>query len=267
LDEDDDDDRLLTELGKKIGSDILVKNNAVGREGRIRGNASGSGKGWFPPADETAMSKPHAGSGMMPARASDGATWCMKFGTSAQGVIDLEANTEIAVDMTMEGDAYPLEYEELPEEIMVMQERRTIKVAMDSGAGDHVCSPEDVWGLEVVPSAASIAGRGFIAANGARILNQGQVPVKLMESAGGRIDTTFQVADVSRPLFSMSRICDQGNEVTVNSKEAVVKRDGKVVTRFKREGGLYVAELAMMPPGKDTAPKPEAGFGRQGNHA
>ena len=81
------------------------------------------------------------------------------------------------------------------------------------------------------------------------------------------LNSVFQVAKITRPLMSVSRICDQGNEVTVNSKEAVVKRDGKVVTRFKREGGLYVAELAMMPPGKDTAPKPEAGFGRQGNHA
>ena len=178
---------------------------------------------------------------------------------SIMGIIDLDI-----------GDGmYPLEYENLPEEVLTaLTERKTIKVAMDSGAGDHVISPEDVAGFQIRPSAASIAGRGLIAANGGRIMNKGEVPVKLVEEpTGSKIDTTFQVVDVSRPLFSMSKICDQGNEVHVTAKEAVVTRNGKVVARFQREGGLYVAELSMTPSSNDPAVKPAAGFGRQGAHA
>ena len=99
-------------------------------------------------------------------------------------------------------------------------------------------------------------------------MNKGEVPVQLVEEpTGSKIDTTFQVADVSRPLFSMSKICDQGNEVHVTAKEAVVTRNGKVVARFQREGGLYVAELSMAPAANDPVAKPAAGFGRQGAHA
>jgi len=42
----------------------------------------------------------------------------------------------------------------------------------------------------------------------------------------------------------------------------VVKgEDGKIVARFKREGGLYVAELEFT---DDGGERPEAGFARRG---
>jgi hypothetical protein len=59
--------------------------------------------------------------------------------------------------------------------------------------------------------------------------------------------TTVQVADVSRPLMSVSQICDANpdNQVIFTAKEGVVKRGDTILARYPRCGGLYVAELEM----------------------
>ena len=44
---------------------------------------------------------------------------------------------------------------------------------------------------------------------------------------------------MTRALYSVSKICDDGCEVHFTATEAIVTKDGKVVTRFGREGGLY----------------------------
>ena len=54
----------------------------------------------------------------------------------------------------------------------------------------------------------------------------------------------FQIADVSKPLMSVGKICDQGHEV-------VFRRDGGVIrslydgteTRFARDKGLYMLNI------------------------
>ena len=91
---------------------------------------------------------------------------------------------------------------------------RVIKIALDSGAGNHVAGPEDIEGFVIEPSKASRQGLGFIAANGAKIPNLGEAKVTMKEPDHGRnINSTFQVAAVSRPLYSVSKICDEGCEV------------------------------------------------------
>jgi len=157
--------------------------------------------------------------------------------------------------------ALPLEMEDMGDELLVSEQVKTIKVTFDTGAGAHVASPEDLTGFQIEESAASRAGRGFIAANRERIANQGQVQLKVRErDFGNALKTVFQVAEVSRPLMAGSAICDEGNEVLMNSREAIVRREDtkKVVAKFKREGGLYVAEMDVI---SDGSPAP---FTRQG---
>ncbi len=136
--------------------------------------------------------------------------------------------------------------------------KRTIRVAMDSGAGDHVASPEDVEGFAIEESPNSKAGRSFVAANGGRIKNHGQATVRMKTKAGQRVASTFQVADVTRPLYSVSKLCDAGYDVSFTKNEALVTKEGTVVHRFHREGGLYVAEMHIG--GDDQDPS----FGGQG---
>ena len=128
---------------------------------------------------------------------------------------------------------------------------KQIEIALDSGAGEHVASRSIAADYPVEESAGSRAGQHFIAAGGARIPNEGQFTLALrsgdLEKKKGKdIKTTFQVAKVTRPLWSVGRICDEGFEVKFTNNEAyVLTKEGKEVCKFKRKGGLYVAELHL----------------------
>ena len=50
---------------------------------------------------------------------------------------------------------------------------------------------------------------------------------------------------MTRALYSVSMICDDGCGVYFTATEAVVTKDGKVVTRFGREGGLCCVEMQI----------------------
>ena len=140
---------------------------------------------------------------------------------------------------------------------------KQIEIALDSGAGEHVASRSTAADYPLEESAGSRAGQHFIAAGGARIPNEGQFTLALrsgdLEKKKGRdIKTTFQVAKVTRPLWSVGRICDEGFEVKFTNSEAhVLTKEGKEVCRFRRKGGLYVAELHL----KSAS---QAGFQRRG---
>ena len=54
---------------------------------------------------------------------------------------------------------------------------------------------------------------------------------------------------MSRPLWSVGRICDEGYDVKFMKDEALVmKPDGTVVCRFERRGGLYIANMSFRNP-------------------
>ena len=65
------------------------------------------------------------------------------------------------------------------------------------------------------------------------------------EPGGKTIKSVFQVADVPRALYSVSKICGDGCEVHFAATEAIVTKDGKMVTKFGREGGLYCVEMQV----------------------
>jgi hypothetical protein len=154
-----------------------------------------------------------------------------------------------------------LEAEDYDDDVMAAEVPKTITIALDSGAGNHVAGPSDVEGFSIEPSRASRKGLGFIAANGAKILNLGEARVAMKEPTNGQtINSTFQVAEVSRPLYSVSKICDEGCEVHFCGTHAWVTKGDVEIARFDRERGLYVAEMIL---GKPSESKP-AGFRRQG---
>ena len=81
-------------------------------------------------------------------------------------------------------------------------------VVLDSGAAEHVVNSKEAPGYEVRPGAGSKAGGCFIAANGEPIPNKGDVILNLVGNEGSPISSTFQVAAISRPLWSVGRMCD-----------------------------------------------------------
>ena len=61
--------------------------------------------------------------------------------------------------------------------------------------------------------------------------------------------STFQVAEVTRPLMSVGRVCDQGLDCLFKKTHALVLDEaGEQVCRFERVGGLYVATLDLKRP-------------------
>ena len=131
------------------------------------------------------------------------------------------------------------------------------EVALDSGSVVHVCSMEDVPGYDVGESPGSRRGQEFLMGNGTVIPNLGQSSLNLSDTGIGRdIQSVFQIAEVTRPLMSVGRICDEGHNITFDAVMAVVKsKEGEEICRLHRNpSGLYVAKLKLRSP---------AGFGGQ----
>ena len=74
------------------------------------------------------------------------------------------------------------------------------------------------------------------------------------------VNAVFQIADVCRPLMSVSRICDRGgNTVTFDSKKGVVRdKKGRIICVSHRKGNLYVGRMKLRNP-------KYKGFGGQGS--
>ena len=125
------------------------------------------------------------------------------------------------------------------------------EVILDSGAGEHVASDKDAPGYAIKESRGSRAGQNFIAAGGHKMANRGEMALRLRtQGAGGKeIATTFQVASVTRPLWSVARICDAGFKVMFDQAGAdILGKDGKAVCRFKRVGNLYKVRFDLKNP-------------------
>ena len=146
------------------------------------------------------------------------------------------------------------------------------EIVLDSGAADHVADPEDAPGQTIVPSAGSKRGAGFLAADGERIANQGQMELNLLKE-GGRFNSTFQACKVNRPLWSVSKICRSGYEVLFTADGAQVRAKGtdKPICSFEQKNGLYVFEFALKRPqfpatatGAQASNAQPAVFARQG---
>ncbi len=135
-------------------------------------------------------------------------------------------------------------------------EKVSISVAMDSGAVDNVIGPEELpCDAEIIDNSS---GRHFVGANNTKIEKYGSCMTKL-EQEHGEIDCNWQVADVARPLHSLSKVAgpEDGNgkqDILFNNRKGYVVPPGivdeimkrvKPVAEYNRKGGLYVAEMVM----------------------
>ena len=133
---------------------------------------------------------------------------------------------------------------------------KVIKVTLDSGACDHILDVVDAPGYAnfLVESPGSKRDQQYIVGNGAEVPNEGQVTLNLEANGmgnlpGNLIKSVFQVAEITRPLMSVSRVCELGHKCIFDQEKAeVVAKGGKVLCTFRREGGLYVAEMKLKAP-------------------
>ena len=126
----------------------------------------------------------------------------------------------------------------------------SIDITLDSGACRSLMLLQDAAGYPVRDSYGCRRGQNFIVGDGGRIPNEGRVSPNLEADIGGgvtgRLASTFQVADLTRPLMSVSQICEQGCQcVFTNSHATIANREGRTVGRFEKQGQLYVAQMKL----------------------
>ena len=136
-----------------------------------------------------------------------------------------------------------------------------IEICLDSGCCDHVLDLIDAPGYAsfLGESAGSKRGQKYVVGNGQRVKNEGQVVLNMTSEVEGDVrvlQSCFQVASVTRPLMSVSRVCDQGLRCIFDDEQATVvdKKTGKEVAVFQRRGGLYIAKMKLKAPAGFTRP-------------
>lgn len=136
---------------------------------------------------------------------------------------------------------------------------------MDSGASEGVAPPSMCPHYEIKPSVGSMAGQNYVSASDDLIPNLGEQVLNAETMDGRSCQLKYQMAEVTRPLNSVSEICDAGGPrgqhvVFGRNGGAIINLDTGMHTPFNREEGIYILETWVKPPGDSG----EAGFQRQG---
>ena len=129
-----------------------------------------------------------------------------------------------------------------------------VEMVLDSGCCAHIMdATQDAPGYQIRESDGSRQGRGFVVGNGERIPNEGEVRLNLEAPSGEvraqSLQSTFQTARVTRPLMSVSQICDHGYRCIFDKDKALVV-DSQMNTKFicERRGGLYMSPMKLKAP-------------------
>ena len=97
----------------------------------------------------------------------------------------------------------------------------------------------------------------FVGLDGSSIKHHGEFTAPMVASDTAHlVDSVFQIADVNRCLYSVSKITRNGGKVVFEDDGAKVYRSGRLITTFQESGGLYIATMRL------KCPKPghEQGF-------
>ena len=136
-----------------------------------------------------------------------------------------------------------------------------IRSTLDSGCVGHVAPPTLAPEVEIKESAGSRAGQQYSMANGAPVPNLGETTVRFVTADGGTGTQTYQMAQISRPLASVGKSCDERQRVAFGARGGFIYQldTGRAIP-FSRIGGLCELGQRLK---KQDATDP-AGFARQG---
>ena len=132
---------------------------------------------------------------------------------------------------------------------------KPIEMTIDSGACDHVTPKSQVSGCKVKMTEAVMHGVTYSAANGGIIPNEGEVDVQGYTADGKPLGLTLQVADVSKTLAAVRKMCTVGNRVVFDDDPADEsyggyiqnKKTGSKIVIYK-QGGTYGITLWILVP-------------------
>ena len=129
----------------------------------------------------------------------------------------------------------------------------SIEVVMDSGAAESVAPADMAPWVPIQESAGSRAGKKYLSASGEVLKNLGEKKVEVYTNEGMPANATFQVADVTRPLCSIARVCDQGNVVVFTSSGGYIENVHGTKTHFERSNNVYTLQFHAYDPGSSTS--------------
>ena len=142
-----------------------------------------------------------------------------------------------------DGDLMNLSWRSEPEE-WNRQNWVKVKSIVDSGASAPVAPPSMLPNVTVRESPGSKRGQKFSSASKHKLRNLGEQRILACTEEGETTEVLFQVADISKPLVSVSAICEQGNRVIFGRSGGVVvnMKSGKQIP-FYKENGVYVLSM------------------------
>ena len=119
-----------------------------------------------------------------------------------------------------------------------------VESVMDLGASTPVAPPSMMPSVPIQPSEGSPRGQKWSSASKHKIRNLGEQRLKAVTEEGEETEVLFQIADVSKPLVSVSAICERGNRVIFGRAGGVVQNlaSGKLIP-FEHRNGIYILSL------------------------
>ena len=131
-----------------------------------------------------------------------------------------------------------------------------LTAVVDSGAGANVLPRDAVPFIPIRENDKSRAGKGFVGAGGEKIKNYGEKRFVVQTEEGHERGTNWQIADVRRPLMSVGKMTQAGNEVRLSHADPHIlnKKTGEI-TKLRREGNVYVVDLwiKVLDPARSSA--------------
>ena len=123
-----------------------------------------------------------------------------------------------------------------------------ISAIVDSGAVEHVLPPTYLPRVKMVESPGSKTGKRYLSATGEAIMNLGQKSLFSKTREGQARNITFQVAPVRKPLLSVAKMCEAGNDIILTNTPHIKNRATGQITALRREGKTYVLDLWVRHP-------------------
>ena len=130
---------------------------------------------------------------------------------------------------------------------------RKMELIVDSGAAASVIPQDLLSDHPITPGEASKRGVNYLAANGDRVPNLGEMKLTVATKEQFVSNMTFQVASVNKPILSVGEITKSGNKVEFDTSGGTIThlRSRKKI-HFKKRGGIYILEVLVAPWSKGT---------------
>ena len=177
-------------------------------------------------------------------------------GVERSSTMKVESNAQVDYqEPHIQGHGVHFIEEDADEGVNSLQQTR-IRAAMDSGSCRNVTHPKTLpAGTKITPNTS---GKHFSGAGGEVIEKYGGCMTNI-ESTHGQVGCKWHVADVTRPLHSVSQIAGPydgaGNaDVLFNNRRCVVVSPGVVeammqhispIAEYHRDGNLYLSDFTM----------------------